>query len=69
MEKEINGILYVRVEKGMYGIYQEGIIVNTEMKEHIWPLGYEYDPITPGLWRHNKNGIAFTLVINNFRIK
>ena len=68
MDKQINGFLYVRVEKGMYGIFQTGIIAHTALKEHLRPFRYETAPITPGLWRHNKNGITFTLVVNNFGI-
>ena len=69
MDKQINGFLYVRLEKVMYGIVQAGIIAHTALKRHLQPFGYEPAPITPGLWRHNKNGITFTLVVDNFGIK
>ena len=35
MEKQINGFLYVRVEKGMIGIVQTGIIAHTALKEYL----------------------------------
>ena len=69
MDKQINCFLYVRVEKGMYGLVQAVIIAHTALKEHLQPFGYEPAPITPGLWRQNKNGINFTLVVDNFGIK
>ena len=69
MENQINGFLYVRVEKLMYGLVQAGIISQTALKEHIRTFGYEPAPITPVLWLHNKNGIIFTLVDDNFGIK
>ena len=69
MENKINGFLYVRTEKGMYGIVQAGIISHTALKEHLRPFIYEPAPITPGLWRFNKNGIIFTLVVDEFGIK
>ena len=40
MDKHINGFLYVRVEKGMYGLVLAGIIAHTALKEHIQPFGY-----------------------------
>ena len=69
MDNQINVFIYVMVEKGMYGLVQAGIITHTALKERLRPFGYEPAPITPGLWRHNKNGITFTLVVNNFGIK
>ena len=39
------------------------------LKEHLHPFGYEPAPIIPGLWHHNKNGITFTLVVDNFGIR
>ena len=53
----------------MYGLFQAGIIANTALKGHLRPFGYEPAPITPGLWRHNKNVITFTLVVDDFGIK
>ena len=69
MYKQINGFLYVRVEKGVYGLVHAGIIAHTALKEHLQPFGYEPALITPGLWRHNKNGITFNLVVDDFGIK
>ena len=69
MNKKINGFLYVRVEKVMYGLVQAGIISHTALKKHLRPFGYEPMPITPVLWHHNNNGIIFTLVDDNFGIK
>ena len=69
LDKKTSGFIYVRTEKGMCGLFQAGIIAHTDLKEHLRPFGYEPEPITPGLWFHNKNGITFTLVVDNFGIK
>ena len=69
MENQINVFLYVRVYKGVYGLVQAGIIAHTVLEEHLQPFVYDPAPITPELWRHNKNGIKFTLVLDGFRIK
>ena len=68
-DKQINRFLYVWVDKEMYGLVQAGIIAHTALKEHLRPFGYEPSLITPGLWLHNKNGIRFNLVVENFGIK
>ena len=46
MGKQINGFLYVRVERGMYGPFQAGIISHTALKEHLLTFGYEPATIT-----------------------
>ena len=69
MDKQINGFLCVKVDKRMYELVKAGIIEHTVLKEYIRPLVYEPASITPGLWCHNKNGITFVLVVDNFGIK
>ena len=69
MDKQTKGFLYVRAEKGMYGLVQAGIISNTALKGNLRPFGYEHVPITLLLWWHNKNKITFTLVVNGFGIR
>ena len=54
MEKKINSFIYVRVDKGMYGLVQSGIIAHMDLREHLRPFGYDPEPITPRLWRQNK---------------
>ena len=68
MDKQINGFLYVKVEKGKYGTVQAGITEQKAPKEHLRPFVYKPAPITPGLWFHNKNGITFNLLVDYFAI-
>ena len=69
MDNQINGFLYVMVEKGLYVMVQAGIITHTSFKENLRPFGYEPALITPVFWHHNKNGITFFLVVRNFGIR
>ena len=69
MDYKINGFIYVRAGKGIYGLVQACIIAHTASKEHIQPFVFENGPITLGLWRHNKNRITFNLVVNNLLIR
>ena len=41
MDKKIKGFIYVRVEKGMYDLFQAGIISHTSLKKHLHPFRYE----------------------------
>ena len=40
MDKKINGFIYVRVEKGLYGLFQSGTIAHTALKKHLRPFIY-----------------------------
>ena len=46
------GWIYMRIEKGMYGLKQAGIIANKELVKHMAPFGYHPVQNTPGLWVH-----------------
>jgi hypothetical protein len=64
-----NGFVYAECRKGMYGLPQAGRIANDRLVAFLAPHGYEPVPITPGLWRHSKSDLAFTLVVDDFGIK
>ena len=49
MDKQIKGFLFVRVGKGMYGLFWADIITYTALREHLRPFRYEPAPIPPGL--------------------
>ena len=53
----------------MRGLVQAVIIAHTALKEYLQRFGYDPEPINPGSWRHNNNGIKFTLVVDDFGIK
>ena len=68
-EKKINRFIYARVKRGVYGLVHVGIIAHMALKENLRSFIYEPAPTTPGFWRHNKNEITFTLVVDDFRIR
>ena len=47
------GWIYMRIEKGMYGLKQASIIANQELVKHMAPFVYHPVKHTPGLWVHN----------------
>ena len=53
----------------MYVIVQSGIIAHVPLRKHLRLFGYEPEPITLGLMRHNKNRTTFTLMVDGLGIK
>ncbi len=64
-----NGFVSIKIQKGMYGLPQAGILVHELLKQCLNKHAYRQSPITPGLWRHDFFPISFTLCVDNFGIK
>lgn len=66
----LNGFVYAECQKGMYGLPQASRIANDCLTAFLAPHhGYAPVPITPGLWRHDKSDLVFTLVVDDFGVK
>ena len=61
-----NGMVWIKIVKGMYGLKQAGIIANQELQAHLKPYGYKPVRHTPGLWRCTQTDSMFTLVFDDF---
>ena len=59
----------MRIQRGMYGLPQAGILANKQLKERLAKKGYYELPHTPGLWTHRWRPIAFTLIVDDFGVK
>jgi hypothetical protein len=59
-----NGNVMARIDKGMYSLPQAGILANRLLKERLQPHGYHECKHTPGLWRHKKRALMFSLVVD-----
>ncbi len=64
-----DGFIYIKIQKGMYGLPQAGILAQELLKKCLNKHGYCQSPLTPGLWRHDFRPISFTLCVDDFRIK
>ncbi len=64
-----NGVVYVKIQKGMYGLPQAGILANKLLEQQLNKHGYRQSPTTPGLWKHNVRPISFTLCVDDFGVK
>jgi hypothetical protein len=59
----------IKIQKGMYGLPQAGILVQELLEQRLNKHGYHQSSITPGLWRHDYWPILFTLCVDDFGIK
>ena len=64
-----DGYVYIRINKGMYGLPQAGILANKLLAKRLGKDGYYQCRHTPGLWRHTSRPITFTLIVDDFAIK
>ncbi len=68
-EYEEDGWIYVRIDLGMYGLPQAGILANKLLAKRLAKAGYYQCQFTAGLWRHVWRPITFCLVVDDFGIK
>jgi hypothetical protein len=64
-----NRHVMARIDKGMYGLPQAGILANKILNEQLEPHGYRECEHTPGLWCHNTRALMFSLVVDDFGIQ
>ena len=62
------GWVYIRIDKGMYGLKQDKIIAKQELVNHMAPFGYHPVQHTPGLWVHDSRK-KLSLVVDNFFVQ
>jgi hypothetical protein len=48
-----DGFVYIKIQKGMYGLPQMWILAHKLLKADLNKYGYRQSPLTPGLWCHN----------------
>ena len=66
---DANGNVHCKVQCGMYGLPQAGIIAQELLEERLLKAGYSQSKITPGYWKHEWRPISFTLVVDDFGVK
>ena len=64
-----DGYIYIEVTKGMYGLPQAGLLANKLLEKRLNKNGYYQSKLVPGLWKHEKRAIQFTLVVDDFGVK
>ena len=70
LEKKFhNDFVYVRINKGMYGLKQAAVLAYEHLVNNLKPHGYEPIPHTIGLWRHKTRPTTFCLCVDDFGLK
>jgi hypothetical protein len=64
-----DGNVFCKVQRGMYGLPQTGIIAQELLTKRLHKAGYRQSKITPGYWHHDCCPISFTFVVDNFGMK
>ena len=64
-----NGFVLMEISKGIYGLPQAGKLAQDRLVTHLATHDYIQCVNTPCLFVHRTNGVAFTLVVDDFLIK
>eukprot|EP00804_Cyclotella_cryptica_P018370 CCRYP_015487-RA/>CCRYP_015487-RA protein AED:0.13 eAED:0.11 QI:0/0/0/1/0/0.5/2/0/1281 len=64
-----DGWVYIRVDRGMYGLPQSGSLGHDLLEQRLNAEGYFQSRLAPGLWKHKTRNIQFVLVVDDFGIK
>ena len=63
------GWIYMRIQKGIYGLKQSGIIANQELVKHMAPFGNHPVQLTPGMQVHDNRNTVFSPVVDDFCVQ
>jgi hypothetical protein len=63
------GKVYIKIQKGMYGLPHAGILANELLQRNIAKDGYRPTKHTHGLWKHDTRPISFLIVVDDFGVK
>jgi hypothetical protein len=61
--------VYLKIQTGMYGLLQAGILANKLLEQRLNAKGYYHCQHTPRLWSHVWQDIILYLVVDDFGIK
>jgi hypothetical protein len=67
-DKFENDFLYVKINKGIYGLKQAGKLAQDQLMQHLASHGYRSSPDVPCLFKHDTLPISFVLVVDDFGI-
>jgi hypothetical protein len=65
----VDGKVYIKIQKGMYGLLQADILAKELFRRRLSQDGYRPTKHTYGLWTHNTCPITLSLVVDDFGIK
>ena len=63
------GHVYIKIQKGMYGLKQAALLAYKKLVTHLRPFGYAPVPCSLSLWHHVSRPTKFALCVDDFGIK
>ena len=57
------------MRSAIYGLPNAGRLANLRLKEKLKPRGFYEVAYTPGLWKHKRRPIQFSLIVGDFGVK
>ena len=63
------GLVYIKIQKGMYGLLQVGLLAQELLEQWLARNGYIQCKLTLSLWPHHIRSIPFCLVADDFSVK
>ena len=63
------GYVYIKIQKGMYGLKQAAILAYQRLVEFMKPYGYFPEINTTGIWSHTQRKTKFCLCVDDFGVK
>ena len=64
-EHALNGHVYWGIRSAIHGLTNAGRLANLRLREKLKPAGFYEVAHTPGLWKHKRRPIQFSLVVDN----
>jgi hypothetical protein len=68
-EIAVDGKVYIKIQKGIYGLSQAGTLANKLLQRRLDLDGYRPTEDVHGLWKHETRTITLSLVVDDFGIK
>ena len=66
---DINGYIFIKINKGMYGLRQSIILAYQQISTRLQAAVYKPIIGSTGMWKHQARQIIFSLCVNDFGIK
>ena len=63
------GYVYIKINKGMYGLKQAAILAYQRLVTVLKPYGYFPEPHSVGIWSHKSRKTKFCLCVDDFGVK
>ncbi len=66
---DANGFIYVKINKGMYGLKQAAVLAYQHLIDNLQKDGYTPIEYTDSYWRHATLPTVFCLCVDDFGVK